>query len=219
MNNFKTGAKKLALIGLFVALLVISSVVAKIPMFPVPMTLQTAVILTSALLIGGAETFIVVAVYVFMGLIGIPVFAGNASGITYVLNPTFGFIIGFAFGGLFTGLIAGKQKKPSYLRLIIAVGVGTVTFYVFGIVYYIGLCLFYTGNAIHFGNILWTFWILFIPSDVLKGAFAVIMGRKVRPLAYAVTARVAYSGNVKAEETVDADESAVTEDSENVDKE
>ncbi|HBF86319.1 MAG TPA: biotin transporter BioY [Clostridiales bacterium] len=180
--TLKTNAKKLALIGLFLALLIVSSVVSKIPMYPVPMTLQTAVILCSAMLIGGVETFIVVAIYVFMGLIGIPVFAGSGAGIGYALSPTFGFIIGFAIGGLVTGLIAGRKTDASWSRLIIAAMVGTAIFYVVGILYYLGLCAFYFGNEINIGKILLSFWILFIPSDVLKGAVAVFLAKKTRPV-------------------------------------
>ncbi len=176
-------AKKLALIGLFVALIWLGAIIS-IPIPPVPFTLQTLFVLMAGALLGGVEGAICVAVYIFMGLIGIPVFSGFSSGFSYVLNPKFGFLVGFVFSALVTGLVIGKRKDASYKRIITAVFTGTVVTYVFGIVYFLFLKAFYLGGEINMWNILLSFWITFIPTDIAKGAIVVFTTKKLSPLLY-----------------------------------
>lgn len=180
-NNKTISAKKIALMAMFIALISVGAMLS-IPVPPVPFTLQTLFVLAAGALLGGVEGFICVVIYIMMGLFGLPVFANFGGGFAYALKPSFGFTIGFAFGALFTGLIINKSQKPSYLRIISAVLVGTVTIYLFGISYYIVLKLVYLGGAIDMWNVFLTFWIMFIPTDIVKGAVVVFVTKKVRPL-------------------------------------
>ena len=174
----RTRILRIVLAGVFVAMITIGAQIS-IPMIPVPFTLQTLFVLLAGALLGGIEGFLVVIVYILMGLIGVPVFAGWAGGVESVLRPSFGFTIGFAFGALFTGLIIGKRENPSIIRIIVALLVGTVIIYVFGISYYFILKIFYIGGDINVWNIFLTFWIMFIPTDILKGAIVVLVTKKV----------------------------------------
>ena len=112
----------IALIGTI--LLAISSKV-KIPFYPVPMTMQTLVILFLGITLGWKLGVATVALYLFEGIIGLPVFSGTPEkgiGLVYFSGPTMGYLIGF----LFTVYFAGKFKfKGSlfkkFLQLIFSV--------------------------------------------------------------------------------------------------
>jgi biotin transport system substrate-specific component len=94
------------LIGLMVVLTIVSTGV-RIMVFPVPITLQTLVIILSGILIGPRRGWLVPALYMAVGLLGLPVFAGGG-GPGYVLQPTFGFILGFIPGALVAGYFGNR---------------------------------------------------------------------------------------------------------------
>ena len=80
--------KDIALMGVFIALIIVGGFI-KIPTPLVPVTMQFFFCLLSGLLLGGIKGSLCVIIYVFMGLIGIPVFTAGG-GFSYVLYPTFG---------------------------------------------------------------------------------------------------------------------------------
>ena len=93
----------IALMG--TVLLAISSKV-KIPFYPVPMTMQTLVILFLGVALGWKLGIATVALYLFEGIIGLPVFSGSPEkgiGIVYFTGPTMGYLIGFLFTVYFAG--------------------------------------------------------------------------------------------------------------------
>ena len=172
-------AKRIALYAMFVALIIVGAFI-KIPIPPVPFTLQTLFVLLAATLLGSYNGLVCVAIYIFMGLIGIPVFTAGG-GFGYVLTPTFGFLIGFAVGSLVTGLIVGKRPQLSWVRIIVAVAVGTVLVYVVGLSYYFILKAVYLGGEVDVWKVFVSFWFLFIPTDLVKGAIVVFATKRVRP--------------------------------------
>lgn len=88
MNNKKI--KQLVVNAMFIALLVVSSYIA-IPINNISFTLQLLVVFLIVLLLDIKNSFIVLVIYLLMGLIGLQVYSGFTSGLT----PSFGFIIGF----------------------------------------------------------------------------------------------------------------------------
>lgn len=88
MNNKKI--KQLVVNAMFIALLVVSSYIA-ISINNISFTLQLLVVFLIVLLLDIKNSFIVLVIYLLMGLIGLPVYSGFTSGLT----PSFGFIIGF----------------------------------------------------------------------------------------------------------------------------
>ena len=112
----------IALVGTI--LLAISSKI-KIPFYPVPMTMQTLVVLLLGITLGWKLGLITVALYLFEGIIGLPVFSGSPEkgvGIVYFTGPTMGYLIGF----LFTVYFAGKfnfegNLFKKFLQLIFSV--------------------------------------------------------------------------------------------------
>ena len=99
-------------------LLAISSKI-KIPFYPVPMTMQTLVILFLGVSLGWKLGIATVSLYLFEGIIGIPVFSGSPEkgvGIAYFTGPTMGYLIGF----LFTVYLAGSFNfsKNLFIRFL-----------------------------------------------------------------------------------------------------
>lgn len=84
---------RLVRIAIFVALIIVGAFV-KFPIGIVPVSMQFAFCMFASLMLGGLDSFICVAIYIVMGLIGIPVFSAGG-GFAYVLQPTFGYILGF----------------------------------------------------------------------------------------------------------------------------
>ncbi|MGO2962460.1 MAG: biotin transporter BioY [Carnobacterium maltaromaticum] len=91
---------------------VIIAIIAQItiPLGPIPLTGQTFAVGLAATILGGWNSMIAVCIYLLMGLIGVPVFAGFSAGIGALLGPTGGFLIGFIFNAFITGWILEKTK-------------------------------------------------------------------------------------------------------------
>ena len=86
-------------------LLAISSKV-KIPFYPVPMTMQTLVVLLIGICFGWKLGVATISLYLFEGIIGLPVFSGTPEkgvGIVYFAGPTMGYLIGFVVAGFLAG--------------------------------------------------------------------------------------------------------------------
>lgn len=115
-------------------LLAISSKI-KIPFYPVPMTMQTLVVLSIGITFGPRLSIVALSAYLLEGAMGIPVFAGTpekGSGLTYILGPTGGYLIGYIISAFLAGKI--DFNKPIYKRfafLIIAIS----PIYIFGIIW------------------------------------------------------------------------------------
>jgi biotin transport system substrate-specific component len=87
-------ARKLAMVA-FGSVLVAMSAQVSVPMFPVPMTLQTLAIMLIGLTYGARLAGATMAAYLAQGAMGFPVFAGGAAGIAPLMGPTGGFLFGF----------------------------------------------------------------------------------------------------------------------------
>ena len=122
----------IALIGSI--LLAISSKI-KIPFYPVPMTMQTLVILLLGVTLGWKLGLATVTLYLFEGIIGLPVFSGSPEkgiGLFYFTGPTMGYLIGF----LFTVYFAGRFKfEGSLLKKLLQLIFSISFIYIFGILW------------------------------------------------------------------------------------
>ena len=105
-------------------LLAISSKI-KIPFYPVPMTMQTLVVLFLGIALGWKLGLATVSLYLFEGIIGIPVFSSSPEkgvGIIYFTGPTMGYLIGFLFTVYFAGSFNfSKNLFIKFLQLLFSV--------------------------------------------------------------------------------------------------
>ena len=97
---------KIVFVALIGSILLAISSKIKIPFYPVPMTMQTLVVLLLGVTLGWKLGLATVTLYLFEGIIGLPVFSGSPEkgmGLVYFTGPTMGYLIGFLFTVYFAG--------------------------------------------------------------------------------------------------------------------
>ena len=170
----------LVLCGMMAALVaVLAWVSVPLPISPVPVTLQTLGVLLAGGLLGRVYGPVSVAVYVFVGLVGVPVFAGGASGIGELAGPRGGYLIGFVLAAFVMGLtvegVRSRRVEGAWAFVLLAAGgvAATLVIYCAGVPW---LALV-TGVGLSKGLIVGA--ALFLPGDILKLAVAVPLIRAV----------------------------------------
>jgi len=142
----------------------------KVPFTPVPMTMQTLVVLLLAATCGLRMGVAIVVAYLLEGAAGLPVFADTPErgiGLSYMMGPTGGYLLGFAAAAAFAGLMADRGLARSWLGLS-AIMVG-------GHVLMFGLGFAYLGSVIGFEQA-WTVGVVpFLPSTAVKIALGVAL--------------------------------------------
>lgn len=118
------------------SLLLTLSAKASIPFLPVPMTLQTLVVLSLGMVLGPRLGSAAVLAYLAQGAIGLPVFAGTPEkgiGIAYMIQHTGGYLVGFVVAAFTVGLLAQRKWDRSMLTTIAAMLIGNAIIYAFGL--------------------------------------------------------------------------------------
>jgi biotin transport system substrate-specific component len=122
-------AKKCIMVTGFSVLLALAALV-KIPLFftPVPVTLQTFVVLAAGAFLGPVYGAMSVGLYLAYGLLGVPLFAGNAAGIAYCAGPTGGYLLGFLAAAACVGSLRRAVPRPAFAvnYLIMLAGIGVI---------------------------------------------------------------------------------------------
>ena len=114
------------------SLLLIASAKIKVPLYPVPMTLQPMAVLMIAMLFGRNLATLTVGLYIFKGIIGLPVFAFGG-GLMYLMGPTGGFIFGFFASTFVVGYLADRGWGRKISLSIISMLIGMAIIYTLGI--------------------------------------------------------------------------------------
>jgi biotin transport system substrate-specific component len=126
---------KIILITLIGSLLLTISAKIKIPFYPVPMTMQTFVILFLGITLGSKIGLLTVSVYLLEGIYGLPVFASTPEkgiGLIYFTGPTMGYLLGFLLAAYFSGLFKyEKGLLNTFIKLIFSVSF----IYILGIIW------------------------------------------------------------------------------------
>ena len=153
----------LALLGSII--LAISSKI-KIPFYPIPMTMQTLAVLVIGVLFGWKLGIATIILYLFEGIIGLPVFAGTPEkgiGLIYFTGPTMGYLIGFIPAVFFSGLLRVDFKYNLFVRFILnfALYSFSVSFiYIFGLIW--------LNNFVQADQLLAFGALPFLPAEILK---------------------------------------------------
>lgn len=168
------------LCAMFVALIAAGAFI-KIPVPVVPFTLQYLFTMMAGLLLGAKKGSLAVLIYIALGLMGLPVFA-QGGGIGYLLQPSFGYLIGFAAGAYTTGTLASNTLHPGNRQLFIANFTGLGIVYFCGMSYYWLISRFYLGTPIGLWPLFLYCFLLAVPGDVLLCIAGVFLGKRLIPL-------------------------------------
>lgn len=170
----KSGSPNLAVDAAIVVaaslLLTVSAKVA-VPFYPVPMTMQTLVVIGLGLALGRARGLAAVALYLAEGAAGFPVFAGTPEkgiGIAYMMGPTGGYLLGYVLSVVVAGWLAmrGWDKHPA-----LVVG---ATVLAGAVIYVPGLL--WLGSVIGFDKPVLQYGLIpFIPGDIVKALLAALV--------------------------------------------
>ncbi|MCR9176800.1 MAG: biotin transporter BioY [Alphaproteobacteria bacterium] len=170
-------------VGIAIAgsLLLTLSAKTQIPFWPVPMTMQTFVVMVIGMALGPRLGTATVALYLAQGAIGLPVFAGTPEkgiGLAYMMGPTGGYLAGFLAGAWLCGVLAERGWDRSWLKSGIAAGLGHAAIFCLGVLWLQGLIGW--EKAFQFGVA--PFW----AATLLKTALAVA----VLPPAWALVRKI-----------------------------
>lgn len=135
----KSAAREICYTAMFVAIITVCAWIS-IPIGEIPITLQTMGVCLAAALLGWKRGAIATAVYILLGLCGVPVFTG---GVAKLVLPTGGYIVGFLFTALIVGAASDSIKIKNVLArmalLAAAMAVGIAVCYAFGTAWFMAL--------------------------------------------------------------------------------
>ncbi len=124
--------QSMILVALFAALISVASFIAiPIPFSAVPVTMQTFMIMVIGLLFKPKEAGLSVLLYLIIGALGLPVFAGGTGGFGVLAGPTGGFLISFVFAAIVISVLKGKEVSIPRMAIATAVG-GMLVVYAIG---------------------------------------------------------------------------------------
>ena len=172
----------MAYIAVFTVLIAVCSWIS-IPT-AIPFTLQTFAVFLAVEVLGGRRGTLAVALYVLLGAIGVPVFAGFTGGLGIILRNTGGYIIGFIFSALVMWLMESIFLKKLHMRhtlfiKALSMMLGLLTCYTAGTIWFM---LIYMRDAgpVGLATVLGWCVIPFILPDMIKIALALMLGNLLR---------------------------------------
>lgn len=177
-------ARDIAFCGLFTALMAVGAWIhIMLPLGPsgVTISLQIFFAILAGFLLGPKRGFTAVAVYLLLGLLGLPVYA-HGGGIAYLLKPTYGFLIGFALAAALTGFLRTHQKRRTLRALIIDALLGEMVYYAAGLVYYsLMVNLFLPGDGIGLAELLSVWFLSTVIPDGVISVLAALAAWRILP--------------------------------------
>lgn len=166
--------KDMILIALFTCLIAIGAFI-KLPISIVPVTLQVLFILLASLVLK-EKAYLACLLYLFMGLIGLPVFT-NGGGISYVLMPSFGYLVGFIFASYYIG-----RYQNNFKSIISRMIIGILIIYSFGLFYFVIIEYFYYHKIFGINFLLVNLFLIYLPGDIISICLAYIIYQRIRPI-------------------------------------
>lgn len=173
MTQKKLSTQELCMTGLITAVIAVTAQII-IPMpLGVPMTLQTFGVTLAGILLGAKKGFLSAFIYLLVGAVGVPVFAGFTGGLQSLTGPTGGFLLSFPLMAYVIGLGADYRHafKGAFLTALIG---GTILNYVVGLLMFCVL----TNSPVAAG--FYACVLPFIPTAILKAVLASVLGLRIR---------------------------------------
>ncbi|MBQ8108174.1 MAG: biotin transporter BioY [Ruminococcus sp.] len=165
--------------AMFTALIAAGAFI-RIPVPVCPFTLQFLFTTLAGIFLGKNRGGAATALYVLLGLAGLPIFAGGG-GLSYVLQPTFGYLLGFILGSYLTGSIthSGELTTP---RLLAGCFAGLAVVYLMGMAYYRLITAVYLHDPIGWGDLLLYCFVLAVPGDIVLCIVSTLLAKRMMPL-------------------------------------
>jgi len=166
--------RMLVLASLMAALTAVGAYI-HVPIGPVPIVLSTLFVLLSGLLLGSHWGMASMGLYLLVGAIGIPVFAGGKGGLAHFFGPTGGYLLGYVLASWITGFIS--ERSPGLLMLdILAVLIGSL------VIYGLGVPWLKLVTQMSWTKTLTVGVVPFLIGDVVKASVALVLARAIRPV-------------------------------------
>lgn len=143
----------------------------QVPFYPVPITMQTFVVLVVGMAFGWRLGTATVLLYLAEGVLGLPVFAGTPErgiGLAYMAGPTGGYLLGFVFAAAAVGWLAQRGWDRRFATTLAAMALGTAIIYVPGLIW-LGMEIGWDKPVLELG--LWPF----LAGDAFKVALAALV--------------------------------------------
>ncbi|MBC7959816.1 MAG: biotin transporter BioY [Vallitaleaceae bacterium] len=169
--------------ALFAALTAVGAWI-KLPIGTVPYSMQIFFVIFAGILLGSKLGLLSQLVYILLGLAGIQVFT-KPSGLQYIFEPTFGFLLGFALGAFVAGLIVERLKKNNFVTYIIATLGGLVVVYACGVPFLWMIQSLYLGKEFSFALAVKYGFLPFIVKDLVT---CVVISMIAPPIVKVLTA-------------------------------
>ena len=171
-------SRKLVYTALFAALTAAGAFL-RIPLGVSSITLQCLFTAMAGVLLGAGCGALSQAVYVALGLIGLPIFT-TGGGFAYVLQPTFGFLLGLIPAAAVIGALT--RKNFGFVHLALACCAGLAVLYLIGLPYLHGICTLYLHKQRTIWETMMGGMIIFLPWDALKIVAVALLGQRLCPL-------------------------------------
>jgi len=162
------------IVGFALLTAVAAKIAVPIPGSPVPVTLQTLVVLLAGMVLGSKRGALSQITLIGMGLVGLPVFSTPLPGTLVLMGPTGGYILGFAFAAFASGLLFERMALKSVWAKFIALFATSFFILVPGVIW---LSVFTGGN---FSTAIMAGLVPFLWGDVVKCAAVALAGSALR---------------------------------------
>ena len=169
----RSASIKIVLCGIFAAFTCICAMIS-IPFGVVPINMAHIAIFISAWILGPSLALVSQFVYIFLGILGLPVFSGFTAGVGHILGPTGGFIIAYPLVAWISAILFKSNKFKGLVGIIIGVCIGWLLEYFIGTVYY----CFVTSTSLFAALTVCV--VPFVFGDICKTVIVVIMFKKFK---------------------------------------
>jgi biotin transport system substrate-specific component len=176
----KMKTREMILTAFFAALTAAGAFIT-IPLPYIPLTLQFFFCTLSGVVLGSRLGMLSQIVYVAIGLVGLPVFAGGQGGFTYIFKPSFGFLIGFIIAAYVVGKIVESSSKINFSKLFIAQIIGLLAVYIVGVSYMLFIVNIYLAKSMTLMVALKAGVIPFVIADLVKILLSTTIALQVIP--------------------------------------
>ncbi len=162
--------------SLFAALMCVGGYI-HIPIGPVPIVLTNFFVVLSGLLLGAGWGALSVVIYLVLGAMGLPVFAGGKGGLAHIIGPTGGYLIGFVAAAWVTGVLSNVDigLKP-FLKYAVSAVLGMLIIYVPGVLW------LHAVTGMNWVKTLTVGCVPFLFGDLVKAVFSAVVAVELKPM-------------------------------------